>query len=505
MRPVLALVSGLALSAAFEPLAQAWLLPCALAAYALLLRGVSPRRGALLSATFGLGFLGTHWWWMHAVGLDAWALLTGGAAVYFALQGALVALVHRSRWWPLGVALTWTGVECARSSWPFGGMPWGRLAYAAAGTPAAPSLAYLGTAGTSFLLALLGTCLAWAVRTRSRARVAALAGLAGSLTPLAATAIFPWHGGTAGQLTVAVVQGDVPGDGNHLLAHHRAVTANQLRGTQRLAARVAAGAQRRPDFVVWPENSTAVDPFKDGPDNAAISEAARTIGVPILLGTVVDVDSTHFANQGIVWDPQTGAGDRYTKHHPVAFGEYMPFRLPSGNLGNLRTLDQDSVAGTGTTPLRIDGTRIADAICFDVAFDDELDAQIRHGARLVTVQTSNATYIRTDQLEQQFAISRLQAVRTGRWVVVAAVNGISGIIAPDGHVVASLGRRRAGELEAVVGVQTGTTPAVWMGAWPDHVMLGGAATYLLFIAIVYRRRKIVVQPPERARVEKSLT
>lgn len=503
MRILTALAGGLALSAAFEPLAQGWLLPCAVASYALVLRGTSLRHGAALGACFGIAFLGTHWWWMRAVGLDAWALLTAAGTAFFAFQGALVALVHRSRWWPLGVALMWTGVETARSAWPFGGMPWGRLAYATAGTPAAPSLAYVGTAGTSFLLALLGACLAWLVTARSRA---ALGGTLAALAMLGVTDAFPWQATSAGHLTVAVVQGNVPGDGAHLLAHHREVTANQLQGTLRLASQVAAGQSRRPDFVVWPENSTAVDPFKDGPDNAAVWEAARSIGVPVLLGTVDDVDTTHFANQGIVWDPDTGAGDRYTKHHPVAFGEYMPFGLPTGNLGNLRTLEQDSVAGTGTAPLRVDGTRIADAICFDVAYDDELDAQVSRGARVVTVQTSNATYIDTDQLQQQFAISRLQAVRTGRWVVVAAVNGISGVVAPDGRVVASVGRRQAGVLDTTVGMVTSVTPAVRMGAWPGRVMLAAAAAYLTFMAIVYRRRwKMDVLTPDRARVEKSLT
>lgn len=503
MRLLAALVSGLALSAAFEPIAQAWLLPCAVASYALVLRGTSARSAVALSAAFGLTFLGTHWWWMRAVGLDAWALLTAAGVAFFALQGALAAIVHRSRWWPLGIALVWAAVETARSSWPFGGMPWGRLASAVAGTPAAPSLAFVGTAGTTFLLALLGACLAWLVGDRSRA---ALGGTVVAVALLGLMAVFPWQATTGGHLTVAVVQGNVPGAGDHLLAHHREVTANQLQGTLRLASQVAAGERRRPDLVVWPENSTAVDPFKDGPDNAAIWEAARSIGEPVLLGTVDDVDATHFANQGIVWDPETGAGDRYTKHHPVAFGEYMPFRLPQGNLGNLRTLAQDSVAGTGTAPLRVGGTRIADAICFDIAYDDGLDAQVSHGARLVTVQTSNATYIHTDQLQQQFAISRLQAIRTGRWVVVAAVNGISGVIAPDGRVVDRIGRRQAGIVEAEVGLVTNVTPAVRMGAWPGRVMLAGAATYLLFIPVVYRRRwKMVVPTPERAPVEKSLT
>ena len=48
------------------------------------------------------------------------------------------------------------------------------------------------------------------------------------------------------------------------------------------------------------------------------------------------------------------------------------------------------------------------------------------------MQTSNAMFINTAQIDQQFEISRLRAVETGRYVVVAAINGVSGIVAPDG-------------------------------------------------------------------------
>ena len=64
-----------------------------------------------------------------------------------------------------------------------------------------------------------------------------------------------------------------------------------------------------------------------------------------------------------------------------------------------------------------------------------------HGGELVTVQTSNAMFIHTAQIDQQFEISRLRAVETGRYVVVAAINGVSGIVAPDGSVVASAAPR----------------------------------------------------------------
>ena len=56
---------------------------------------------------------------------------------------------------------------------------------------------------------------------------------------------------------------------------------------------------------------------------------------------------------------------------------------------------------------------------------------------MLVVQTSNAMFIHTAQIDQQFAITRLRAIETGRYVVVAAINGITGVIAPDGTVVAS--------------------------------------------------------------------
>ncbi len=51
------------------------------------------------------------------------------------------------------------------------------------------------------------------------------------------------------------------------------------------------------------------------------------------------------------------------------------------------------------------------------------------------MQTSNASFIFTDQVEQQFAMTRARAIESGRYVAVASTNGISGVIAPDGEVV----------------------------------------------------------------------
>lgn len=85
---------------------------------------------------------------------------------------------------------------------------------------------------------------------------------------------------------------------------------------------------------------------------------------------------------------------------------------------------------TRLAPLDVGGSAVADAVCFDIADDDVLQDQVLRGAELVVVQTSNATFVNTGQIEQRFAITRLEAIETVRWLAVASTNGLTGVIDP---------------------------------------------------------------------------
>jgi apolipoprotein N-acyltransferase len=486
LRTVLALAAGVSLALAFEPVAAAFLVPFSVAGFVLTTRGLPATRAWVPGLAFGVGFYFVHIWWMRAVGTDAWLALSSVEALFYGLLGSVAAVLGRRRLWPLWVAAAWVTMEVVRSSWPFSGMPWGRLAFAVVDTPVADASAYVGLVGVSFLLALLGCLLAALVPTRGRGVAAgALVGLAAlTLVP----AVAPYEPSPDAHVTVAAVQGDVPGNGDNILLDFRQVTRNHVDATVDLARDVDAGRVPAPDFVIWPENSTAVDPFVDAQTSAGIEEASAALGVPLLVGAIVDAGPRHVLNQGIVWDPETGAGDRYTKWHPVPYGEYIPFRrFFSGNFGRLALIPRDMLSGTRNEPLTIAGVRLGDAICFDVAYDDGLYAQLRNGAQLLAVQTSNATFIHTSQIDQQFAISRLRAIETGRYVVVAATNGVSGIIAPDGSVLDRAGVRTQDVLVQRVGLDGAITPAVWLGAWTGWVCAGAVILGLLLEALAYRR------------------
>ncbi|UMG92525.1 apolipoprotein N-acyltransferase [Nocardioides sp. TF02-7] len=357
VRLLLAIAGGLALTAAYEPLTLAPLVLVGPACFALATHGLSVPRAGLVGLAFGVAFYFTHIYWMRtAPGQDAWLALSTAEALFYGAVGLCVPLLTRLPAWPVWLAATWAAMEGIRSTWPFSGMPWGRLSFAVADTPLAPALAYVGMTGLSFLLALLSFLLARAVLDRGGlVRIAPPVVLAALLL---VPAVAPYELAEDGSAVVAAVQGDVPGPGDDILWDHRGVTRNHVEATTGLADDVAAGRAPQPDFVLWPENTTAVDPFSDADVNGGIREAVDAIGVPVVVGGLVDDGPDHVLNQGIVWDPVSGPGDRYTKKHPVAYGEYIPYRRYwDPGFGDLAQIRRDMKAGTREEPLRVAGDR----------------------------------------------------------------------------------------------------------------------------------------------------
>ncbi|MEG9227324.1 apolipoprotein N-acyltransferase [Aeromicrobium sp. Sec7.5] len=419
---------------AFEPVGHGWLAPLAMA---MLWIGAtrSHWRAALLhGACFGFTFMGVLLWWLvDSIGAGAWALLVGTQSVAVVAAAAGIHAVSRLPAGPVWAGAVWVLVESTRSAWPLGGLPWGRLGITAIDMPWVTLLPYVGIPGTGFVVASAGFALGGLATRHRGSDFVVVAAVVASFAATVAPFVAP-HEGT---FRIAVVQGGVPGDGRDVAGSHRQVTANHVQQTEELAQRIAAGRTRAPDLIVWPENSTAVDPVRDRATRAVIDEAVSAVGIPTLIGGIFEgPDDATAYNRGIVWLPDGETGPAYTKTHPVPFGEYIPWRSVIGGWSSrFQLIPRDFLPGSGEGPLDVAGVKVADAICFDVAYDDVLPDQVRRGAQLVTVQTSNATFYGTYQPEQQFEITRARAVELGRSVAVASTNGISAIIDPSGRVL----------------------------------------------------------------------
>jgi apolipoprotein N-acyltransferase len=476
----LASLTGIAMALAFPPVGLWWLAPLSVTALVLLLRvattgdrvGRILTTGLLLGAAFGLTCFAALTPWLLVIGPDAYLLVVAMSTAFLALFGAGAAVLMLLPGWPLWVSAWWISIEALRSREPFGGFPWGRVAHSQIDAPTMAWAAVGGVPLLGFVVVLGGAVLAWTVvQVAERRRGRALLGMAGVAVVVGSGLVLPTP--TSGTpVTVAVVQGGVPSTGMDAFGRREAVLNAHLDATHQLAQDVRSGAVDAPDLVIWPENASDIDPFVDQGAYDAISAAVDDVGVPVLVGLVVDVDDgANLANQGTVWLPGDGPGQTYVKQNLVPFGEYVPFRDQlDGVISRLDRVPRDFAAGDRPGLLTLGPVQIGDVICFDVAYDGAVRGPVAEGAGLITVQTNNATYGETGQLEQQWAISRLRAVEHGRSVVVASTSGISGVIGPDGTV-----QERAPETEqsltvAPVTVRQQTTMATRLGGWPEAVL-----------------------------------
>jgi apolipoprotein N-acyltransferase len=494
---LLAAGAGAAAGLSFEPHHWVVLLPLSVAAVTLACRGVRAHPGFWLGALFGTVFMVVLLPWLQVVGWYAWLPLSVAEGLFYGLAGLGIALTGRLRGWPVYAAAFFVLVETLRSLGPFGGFPWGRFAFATEDTPVARLIAYVGPAGTTFAVALVGTALAWAVLRGRDTPVRAVAGLAVSVLLAGLAWAFPVAPVLGRTVQVAAVQGNTPGVGLDPFAERRAVLDNHVRETLRLARQVRAGELAAPDLVVWPENSSDIDPYADPGARAEISAAVRAVGVPLLMGAVVG-DRDHgegWHNRAIVWSVSGRMGAYYDKIHPVPFGEYIPLRsLLAPRIPELRLIPADMVPGQRPGVLQVGPARAGVLMCFEVAYDGLVRAVVDHGAQVVVVPTNNATYTGTGQIAQQFAISRLRAVETGRYVVIASTNGISAVVGPDGRVLARAPVQRPAILVVPVRLSGFLTPAVRYGAWVQW-LLSGLAIAAAVVAVVFRNRSRT--PPER--------
>ena len=488
----LAILGGAVLALAFPPYDAQLLAPVGVAALTLLVAGQRARRAALIGLVFGLAVFLPMLSWMTVIGPDAWVLLALLEAAFVAAMAATTPAVLRLPAAPLWVGSLWVAQEAARDRVPFGGFPWGRLAFAETASPFTPVAAVGGAPLVTFVTALSGALLAAAALAVARRRIRIgtfVAPLVAALLVPVLASLAPTGGPeTDREVTVALVQGGVPGEGMDFLGEREQVLRNHVGATKRLAERVEGGQVARPDLVIWPENSSDIDPFTDDAAYRLIDGAVRGVGVPVLVGAVVDGPGpTYVRNSGIVWDPATGPGKRYVKRHPVPFGEYIPFRAQlSGLIDRLDQIPRDFYPGSEPGVLQLGPATIGDVICFEVAYDGLVRDVVTGGAQVLVVQTNNATYNGTGQPQQQMAMSRLRAVEHGRAVLVTATSGISAVVTPDGEVQAQAPERTARTLVEDVPLRSGTTLATRVGSGPEWLLtlLGVGA-----VLVAWRRRR----------------
>jgi apolipoprotein N-acyltransferase len=221
-----------------------------------------------------------------------------------------------------------------------------------------------------------------------------------------------------------------------------------------------------PDLVVWGEGALDPAAARDGPTAEAVREAIAGTGVPTIVGAVSDDDDGRQRTAVLGFDAVGTVVDRYDKVHLVPYGEYVPFRARLGWLEAIEQIPVDRAPGEEVRVLGLPGLPPVGApICFENSFPSLTRAFVEEGAGFLVVPVNNASYGFTAASEQHLQMSRIRAVENGRWVVNAAISGVSAFIGPDGDVDSRTDLFATDILRGSIRSSSATTPYTRWGDW----------------------------------------
>lgn len=464
---LLAIFGGMAAFLA-APAYSLWpLVFLSVAAFALISLINSPVRAAFLS------FL---WAYTYFFALFDWITIAAGTPIarivlafvlslYFLGIGWIWALIftpyrkRRIRSWKkqlkllplLGTILlasfVWLGAEQLRMSVPLGGMPWGNIAYSLTDSPLLKLARFGSTQLVQFIALFIGIGFAFCLYAIWQKRL-----FLGIVLCFISSALVVAPFGIPNlkldgpQIQALIVQGNADESFEN---YHGGARALEI--TQNHVELTAKFYNDQTDLIIWPESASDRDVRTDF---AAAEEFAKTTQLagktPILIGTQEYFANNTRTNDYLLFIDGEIVG-KYSKQHPVPFGEFVPWRESLGKyFTQIEQISTDMIPGK--TPARIAVTLqhpianlkngnnqaisqivVGTPICFEVAFD-EIVNQAASGSDFLIFPTNNSSFGRSNQAAQQFAMARLRAVEHEKTAIQVATSGISGVIDANGVV-----------------------------------------------------------------------
>jgi apolipoprotein N-acyltransferase len=493
--PAAGAISGILFALAFPPLEWALLLPLALVPWLVTLATEEKRGRAVFSGVlFGL----TYWcasipWIYHVVTHYGGQSPVMGVVCVVILAGILAEWPAAVAWAavscaPAGsakrlalFALFWTAAEHLRS-FVYGGFPWNLTAHALYRHPIwLQSASLWGVYGVGALVVAVASLISASVLLRrpGPAGVAAalvlVAGVAG-----AARLARPPAPGTG--LSVALLQPDVSQES-------RLSSGGDVAAYAAVIDAARSAAKERPGLLVIPESAFPTYWQRSETLRRDLTGIAAESGGVVLFNDVEDQGNGVYYNVARLAGPRGLIGNPYRKVHLVPFGEYVPLpkifffaRQVSTEIGAFSPAERPA-------PLASDPLSVGVGICYEILYPSLARDEAAEGANLLVTISNDSWYGKAGAQPQHFAGAVLRAVENHRYLLRAAITGISGIVDEKGRIRQELGENRPGIVTGKINLFSGETAWTRWGFWlPRLVDL--AALGVLLLSLVRRRQPL---------------
>jgi apolipoprotein N-acyltransferase len=434
----LAVSAGLALAMAYQPYGYWFLAPLAWALLIFIIHKLTIKDKFFAGFLFGIAFWLIQINWLTVLGIPVLVITAFAISLFYGLFSALTTMFSSAKFWPVYYALTFLSLEVMLNYWPLGGFNWGSLGYISSNHPLLELVEVTGVFGLSILLMSLSvTFIIFFLLISKKAYVAGVVGLSTWLLLIGIVQILVIQNkafAPSGVLTIAAIQGNVPRLGLEFNAQRKAVYENHVNETEKL---LRDNPNVSLDLIVWPENAPDVDPFANPEVIDQLNAISLSANSPLLVGSRMTSDIGAI-NASILIDGDTTSENAfiYAKQKLVPFGERIPLENILGPIAaNFGPISENLVAGNQPGLLPIRGAVVGLMICFEVAWGQVAYEVVKNNAQVLLIQTNNATYGLTGQLQQQSNIARLRSIEAQREVITVATSGISAHFDKSGNTL----------------------------------------------------------------------
>jgi apolipoprotein N-acyltransferase len=458
---LLAVFSGLLLTAAFPKIGLDWLAWFALVPLLAALANLSAKESFRIGFIAGLVHYLTLLYWVVPVmrtygylplylSIAILFLFAAVLALFPAVFSMVLVTVGRTPTRCLiTMPLLWVGLEYIRT-FIFTGFPWELLGYSQYLRVDLIQIAdLLGVYGVSFLIALSNMAVfigvAFTAKIPWQNRRISKPVLIGAITATAVGLLLTWiYGGWRLKSTdhliaasptarVAVIQGNI----DQAVKWNPAFQAATIKTQNRLSLSVNSD---NPDLIVWPESATPFYLFYDKEPSRKVMDGIQQTDADFLIGSPSFARKDGhivYYNSAYLIRPALKSISKYDKAHLVPYGEYVPFKRWFPFLGKVVAQVGDFQRGTPGKTMPWEKGALGVQICYEIIFPGLSRAMVKNDAVLLINITNDAWFGKTSGPYQHFSMTVFRAVENRRALARAANTGISGFIDPAGRILSA--------------------------------------------------------------------
>ena len=484
---------------AFSPFQQWWVLYPSFVGIFLLLQkiGSQNKKSFLVSFAFNLSmFIATiHWIY---VSMDLFGgmpaivsiLLIVLLCAYLALFPTLALwLTYKIKTNSNAVRLllilpsVWLITDFLRG-WVLTGFPWAYLGYSHIDTPLIGFAPILGVQGVT--LAILLICASLTLLFVKEAKLLSVALILSLL--IAGYSLQKLNYTTLqSPIKVALVQGNIDQNEKWLreqltpsLLKYLQLSKIEFTNKKSLSSQVSTNSdQFKNELIIWPESAIAALELNMQHFLKPLSSQLEKQGKTLLTG-IIDYDKSNKsyfnsiialgrAPEGETYSPTNL--NRYSKHHLLPIGEFVPFEDLLRPLAPYFNLPMSSFHRGAEIQrnLQTNQATLAAALCYEIAFPELLRKNIHEDTGLLLTLSNDAWFGSSIGPDQHLQIARMRAIEFGRPVLRSTNTGITAIYDSAGKELGRLPAYTDAVLRREVQPAHGKTPYQRIGQLPLYL------------------------------------